>query len=654
MACLRSPDQEAAFRFEMFASILGDVVKTLDDNTSDEPLLRGPTTLLDYIEDELAIAEPFRSQNNAEYVRDHANDLLSDPVLANDPQLLPCISDVATAASAIAAMNGGERVRNARALLASPTAAASKLIDGGRYFEVLLDRLIDQICKAPMQSVGYDDLRLSAQGVVFAFQATGFSLEAIGSFSRRLASIPYTEYQGNVIHDLPVSVSLRGYLAKERFDRHAYNQAVKQILDGYTIADRLRALDVWYRQPPLSLTIIARIEGLSLAPDVKVGNVLFYQPLAGRPRFVRCSVVNKQMDWELFHEPGWPNAAVDLKARDHRAAQRQGLELITEALDLLGLHFSHRLPLSAKVGHSLTVDRWGHLSSSRSEIDMTAPQVRQHFSLNLSAFDALFLEGMLRSEQRITATASPDRDRIRDAMRTLRRATEAEVLEDRLLGGWMSLEALLGDDAQLQLSLPRLPLRVAEKRIAALIGAVAANSYRTDLSVALYQEVERALGDQTFNQHSDFIDAPSEVLIEAGFGPQATVEIKIADFVPQLRSLAPFIRQPLLQAKVVSGLKFYEDAAVALSRLRLLRAGAAAEATIIYQMRNRLVHQAKRRPEVLEYYASRSTRYASMILRALMLSPATLSNQAIFQGQLDDVETLLYNLAQGDIAALSR
>jgi hypothetical protein len=82
-------------RFEMFVAVLGDVASMIDANDIDEPALRAPSDLLDYIADELTNRSPFKSRANCDFVlREVRRIRAEDPLIAADAALNQAFSDL--------------------------------------------------------------------------------------------------------------------------------------------------------------------------------------------------------------------------------------------------------------------------------------------------------------------------------------------------------------------------------------------------------------------------------------------------------------------------------------------------------------------------------------------------------------------------------
>jgi hypothetical protein len=69
MAHMGVTSTDEADRFEMLVAVLRDVASVIDANDMDEPVLRAPSDLLDYIEDDLTNRAPFKSRANCDFVQ---------------------------------------------------------------------------------------------------------------------------------------------------------------------------------------------------------------------------------------------------------------------------------------------------------------------------------------------------------------------------------------------------------------------------------------------------------------------------------------------------------------------------------------------------------------------------------------------------------
>ncbi len=649
-----SEAEETNGRFKMFVAVLRDEVEQIKANALEEPVLRSPSDLLDYIADELTNRAPFRSRANAEYVQAEAHRIVrDDPLVTSDPVLTKAFTDLANAAATALNNNSAMRTKTAGATLAASLASATTLIGTGYYFDKVVARLIQQICDAPVGTVTYDDLLWSTRSLVSAYLEADFSIEHIKWFAIYLNDV-VVEHDGELHFQLPVEVPMRPYLSGTHFDREAYKAARRTAIEAYTIRQRLNALSVWYREPSQQYKVIARVNGLRGHRDLRLGDVLLYMATAGVQRFITCKSdpVHQQSD-EMFGDPGGMNGAVTVSARDIQAAERTGLDLIAEALDVLGSQISHEVALAVHRGRIEVADIHGHMRGGNYGFDPAAPAPNDAFLLNL---DHLFAQTMSRltdlSDRVIATSGDRDRGRLKDALRGLRRSFEAIRPEDQLLEAWMVLEALLGDDVGLQLTLAGTVLTVTEIRVAAVAAAIALSDFRFGVAVSAYYDVRRAVVNQRFNHHKNAVAAP-DTLLEAlgliGTSPDPKAVIQVAKDVQTIR---PFILDPLLSAKVERESTFYGDATVAHLRLAALSFDVQAEIAIIYQQRNRFVHQARRRLELISYYAARARRYATQVLELILSASPQSSHETTFQTAIDMSQRLLTDVATGNVAAL--
>ena len=438
-------------RFRLFVAILSDLASEMKANTMEEPALRAPSDLLDYISDELTNRAPFKSRANADYVVAEASRLVADdPIIAADAVMRQGFADIANAAAVALNNNATVRAQLSPSILLPPVMNAIPLIDSGRYFNAIVARLTQQICDEPTGATSYEDLLWSVRTLITAFLEADFSIEHIAWFANYLVDEP-KDINGELYFSLPADVPQRGFFDGLRFNRVAYDAARRAVMDAYTIRQRIAALGIWYDEAPREYTVIARVSGLrgSRGRDLSIGDVLFYEPLAGQPRFITCPWGEQhQLTDELLGEPGGINAAVAVSARDTGAARRKGIEWISDALDIVGAQLQHEMAIVVHRGRVEIVDKGGHLRAGHYGFDPALPTPNDVYALNL---DHLYDEGFTHLTllaARVAATANDrDRERLKNSLRALRRSLEAVRPEEQLLEAWIALEALLGDDA---------------------------------------------------------------------------------------------------------------------------------------------------------------------------------------------------------------
>ena len=117
--------------------------------------------------------------------------------------------------------------------------------------------------------------------------------------------------------------------------------------------------------------------------------------------------------------------------------------------------------------------------------------------------------------------------------------------------------------------------------------------------------------------------------------------------------MRPFIHKPLLRAAVEHAVRFYDDPTFALNELETIDADVDNEIIVIYKLRNRFVHEGKRYRELLEYYASRATAYAGMLIWYCMQGIRTASISNDLKATKAHIDALFADLRSGSNASLT-
>ncbi len=621
-------------RFAIFLAYAEEMADLLEGKQSTiAPVFRSPVVVLGALRDEIGAAR-FRNRNLIAFMRDEITSFLcGDTSLRSDADLMfyftllrDCLKTAYSDKTPVVTARFEEIV-----------STTMGIIREGRYAFAALRRVQDLVTNL---NADFDQgaLRDAVRNLAFAFITLDYSPDG---FRRAIHVISdtYSRFPGDdtVFTTYPIRTSRREFLTGLRFDTRAFNDAIQAELDNLALPDRFGALRDYITASPKQYTVIFRIEHVVGSADLRFGDVQLYQAIAGQPRFISCDHAPGR-DAESFFEPGGVNAAVPVAAMDMRAAEAIGRRQVLTALDVLRAGKEAQVPLRIDRRHLVIAEPYGHVRTTHTQTDPEkSPALARVYSASIDGLDQWHLQhfanisahlgwtfewrpiavGDARPVSSRVVTADPAR--VLAVLRHYRRAIDAEQPEDRLLSGWIGLEALMGGARDL----PILSSGDSgiEARVRSLIPALSANRYRWDVAMRLRDRIGAVLSHQLFNQTNDRLDMPQDLRERALFVPSTERSlVNISDFVRLLPEILSHTIDPLLHFEIDNGIRFYSDARYALREVQYLEDRTRDELTMIYQLRNRIVHQAATL-QTVSYYAGRAFYYLNSTLSAILAEP---------------------------------
>jgi len=641
MAYHRSQSEEEARRFEIFTDILTAFAKQLKADRTTAPIFRAPTNLIRFADAQLASAAPFRSKASAQsFLTELVELLASDPALRAQTPMRSAFLGLQSVAAAMDNTPSSSRSALATLQLPGPLLAARKTIDDGSYFAASLSRLIEQICDEPVHAVAPAEIERTTRSLTFALLWAGFSTNAIETFASRIQAEPSLQ-PDYVVYFLPSKIEKRKYLTGARFDRPSYDADVLAEQQALTIRDRLLTFSHWFHDDAHDYTIVFRIAGAKGYQEFTIDDVTFYPALVGNPRYVTCISGIGTRDAEVFGKPDRMNAAVTVEARDGSAAQHFGTQRVSKALDSLRFAFQPdsiiRIDENAA---TLVVDSLGH-------------QIGGSYSLHRSAEPLLWLDFGRIPQSAISQNLAiepaiqtiPDaheRSQMRTAMHALRRASEAALLDDRLLESWVVMESLLSGGSSAAL----VPAINLEERVGKVIGTLAASDMRHFRAARMFDKIYEAIINRNISGDESAINVPRSVLQKTHFAQPGNFTMK--EMLADLYSVRPFVLRPWLRDELERTLQFYLDASHALDELSSIRRQSTSEVAVIYQLRNQIVHQGQRDDQLLTYFAKRAMFYARQLIWRLVAATRGPSFGDTLMTAINAIDALLVELHAGN------
>lgn len=605
--------------------------------------LRSPQIILLYIADELTVGR-FRNARNRQFIDSQLKAYESgDRALEQTAAryLFPALRD--------ALSKGPDKflTRGVPKYVESICTQLKNEFDSGTYFNAQLELLIDHLCDLT-KTLDTDLLRGQSENLITAFILRGYALKTIMNFPKYLLT-PYERLNGDVIVRFPkVKTNRRTHLSGTRFDRNSYNQALVTELDNMPVPARLRGMrDLFYAQPR-RYTFIHRLVGIVGAGDFQIGNINIYSPAAKKDPILTCG--EKELEANVSVPGQSTNVAVSLEAVDVFSGADQAVETITPVLDAISFYNSPPLPIEVSPEQSIAVSSDGHLVASQASSNpYRNPLYAQHFALKLEQLSTnAFTVGKLRTFADAIATyddpTTSPHGTLQMALRFFTKAQQSIVPEDQFVNYWIGIEAIISPDDPVPLIAPEMPSDVV---VSEVLSSLSALMTRFRFGWELYWWLRRIHESQEFNGRQDYIKLSPELLTKTNLNTKPDAVILLAPFIDGLMELFDATVDDYLKIEITRVHNFYYDEKIAYGRLFEWKSRQEQDITIIYQLRNRIMHDASFDRRLLPHYTAKARILAYMLIKCLIENIGVMSVSDLLARACSDCRRLFQMLLSG-------
>jgi hypothetical protein len=472
----------------------------------------------------------------------------------------------------------------------------------GKYFDALLAELVWWITDL---SKDYRPAKIAVltRNAIVAMMFQGFALKTIGEIPSRLLD-NVTQINDYVFTRFPaITTSMRPFFEGTRFDRKKYSAALKLEMDGLTPTQRLNGLRTLFHAFPRRYNYMLRVAGLTGLRPLQVGEVQFYSPRL-RP-LITCNHAKDELD--LSSAPGYMNASITLEALDPIAGLAEAVEKTARAVDLIHYFLNPHTLIVVSADNYVVADETYHSVASGSGTDTRNPD----------AFDGLLV---LRTDGQFDRAAIDSLTKLAEDLQTkgrwlngkfeaemaykyYRKAEESVPLEDKILNYWISVENVLSTKGERPL------LRGEDVSIEAtcreVLSALGVLARCREVFWDLYLFLNNIFRNQELGNLRPGVNIGRREADELGLTLPLGKSLEIKDFLAAAKRLQPNVSNVLVNDVIEYSVAFYADPTFALKELKRTRQSVRDLVTVIYQFRNRLVHEATVNMRMLPYFTQR-------------------------------------------------
>jgi Apea-like HEPN len=523
-------------------------------------------------------------------------------------------------------------------------ASVAPFFTKGEYFEQCVKRLAN-VLQEPIwaENDSYELGRLSNVLVIELLQAN-YHLSTIRMLPVQLFDKVDVDPEGRTRTMFPHGIDWRDFLRNNSFDDRAYHTAITNLLESMTPLRRIETLVDMFRRPMEPGTFIFPVSGARNMPNQTLQAVTLYNPVTNP--LLDSTQTRTPKDVELFSRtPDLPlvNVAVKSLFRDVAAGAQRAAEIAEETFDWIQLHAYTKHPIKIDAANYIVLDRDARPLQVTTNLE-NSPLVVAHGALDLNALFLSLPDGLVTSTiARISETRfdDPFASKLRICLRWYRKAVESKTPEDKLLNSWVVLERAFSSQSVQPNTLS--------------LGATA-NSTKFQI-IADYIPVREGLrlmydfGWQLFyylQVRLPYLSLSEDVQQRTGLAGKKRM-VSLDHFIPNLPLLSAAVKDRIVKEKVEKARQFYNDASVAKKEICNRRDNTRDEVTLIYRLRNSIVHYGDFDRTVLPQLAARSLQLArnvTLLLFTEFLRAPSASVETIFAEAKVEYERTIARLDQ--------
>jgi hypothetical protein len=389
----------------------------------------------------------------------------------------------------------------------------------------------------------------------------------------------------------------------------AYSHRQAQHATSASIDERFESIVRLFTMPPTAMRYMAQVKGVIVGTPQKLGDIDIY-PIG--QRFIKSN------DFESFQghsEEQRSNIAVVVSARTFDHGTNIAMGQFRVACDILNAWFRAMPPIEVAGESMIVADLDGNLRHSRS---VNVQAQRFHYPHASLDFDSVrnnisFWNVLDRAAKRCVGAETVEDERLRTALGFLSRGNASEP-EEAVLYYWIGIDALLtvrGDAPILKSEEHDKTELVAMK----FFPAAAALNERHARLRALYDRLLHTWENRQNVRFADIMkDVPEDLCIRSQL---ALTPFELLDLGKLLQALPEWyaaLPSCALRDHVAAVKRFFEDSGFASEELTAVVRRAALETSLIYQIRNRLVHHAHGASDTLQLFRIRAASMLTLVI----------------------------------------
>lgn len=516
----------------------------------------------------------------------------------------------------------------------------------GIYFKESLDLLKKNLLNEIEATYhDYQKLKYVSTSLIIEFIKRGYSVEDIKKLPRNILDDYEIIAEEYLTTKFPHDIKEESFfIAKDGFDRAAFNNAIINKIKQLTIEERLDALSFYFDKTKEPVYYIFSIQGIKGDETLKIGDVTIFAP--GQESFLNEENSRFTM---IFSESAHMYVAVEINYLMPSSSLQEAISKIENTFDLVSCYFKIKTTLSLNESNYVIANKSGELVSSS-----FGREKNDTFILHHEALDSKYLkdkESRL-NEYAVAINKRKSDARIKNSLHWYRKAEESTKTEDKVLNYWISIENLFSLDKNITDDIlsgkNKNKIHLIQECVASAYAVVSMHDNAWDLfthfSNQHAQEKLRHIKDRTYKFNED-------ILTRSQINRTGVGRIYLKNFVACLEEIKNCVTDKIIFYRIEYLQKLYTDA-------NFLKKHIENEITVVknnillaYRFRNMIVHNAHYENMLLPYFSSTINTYSRFFIQNMIkqydrsdgdLSKMLLHNQFI-------KEVIISELEQGKI-----
>ncbi len=507
------------------------------------------------------------------------------------------------------------------------------------YFKLILNALAEELTNSSTLEVSIASIKLFSRLIYVEFILKGYSFSRISAFLDDifddLFQYDADKYRTKFPHNLKLS---------DFGDvRDKYNTALQDLMNKISDKERILSLNEYHILKPVERIVIFPIKGLRGSSDFQIGDVNFYSPFKKKLLNESYPAEKGGLYDETFNqeeENHYLNAAIKIDhIFDTEVAKKQAIEKTERAFDVISIFRGTKQPFVVDYEQYIFITLDGQPGGSGSS-QRNSEKMVWFDSLELSKKDMKIME---KSENMAEFSEharldpkfySETHEVIFQALRWHRKAIESKRPEDKLLNYWIAIEKVVSGQEKVLLE-ENARSNKFESALKLTIPTIL-NYYVFGVA----WELRFQLGPEVWNGR---IDLPKKLVKDSHLEHRAYKTINVMNFIDQLGNIEKNINDAYFKEKTRFVYEFYYSKETGSKFIEKEHRRITDDLTLIYRMRNRIVHNAHYEIHSLNFLAERAADICQKVLLAIirknLTNPQT-SFQSLLLGEIAKFELL--------------
>lgn len=482
-------------------------------------------------------------------------------------------------------------------------------MDKGTYFRAVIKKLTE--CLESPNDFSYQNKLLIhkySDICIVELLSKGYDLEDIHN-----AIIHPSVIMGEGFSVVLAPDELCGYKCSDYHSVKEYHKALSNYFAALSVEDKVNIINLHYEKEEKDAIVLVRLTGIKGEIDTFIDDINIYS--LNKRQYIKDDINNNietsNNNYKLI------NAAIPVKYKSEISSKNCAINKLKKILALLEIRLGTDKPISFSYD-DITIVQDGKILC-QFNVSLLTPNIDNEFSKTLSYYEisryCLDISNLSQHLSTSKALSNADFLRLNNAAQWIQKAKSSEMFSDRLLYSWIAIESLIKLNKEYKEELSEKQksdstATIAKKVIAPIVVHNTFNYYSHYIFDLLRWNFK-------YNQNRYGI---SETVKNELYKNENEQGIPIVNLFSSLDKLKAEVKEESFINELERFEKFYNRDA---SGMKEYKTSILFELTMIYRLRNMIMHNAVYSIYQINYYGNRALFFACSLLNAILTISVT-------------------------------